>query len=87
MLQVIIIKENDKLTISELRDLETMTSLSVFDNEQKKIDLTPAKDYVGETILVTHFIRSGNCTRIDYERERTLTKVAEDNGLMYIEYN
>ena len=88
MLQIIIVHESNSLYISEVRDLETMTSLAVYDENKKAIDLSSLEPHIGETILVTHFIRNNVCTRLDYEHERTLTKVGTDeNGFMYVQYN
>lgn len=88
MLQIIIIHEPNALHISEVRDLETMTSLSTFDEDKKCIDLTVLESHIGETILVTHFNRENGCTKLDYEHERTLTKVGtDDNGFMFVQYN
>lgn len=88
MLQIIIIHEPNSLYISEIRDLETMTSLAVYDENKKAIDLSSLKAHVDETILVSHFIRDNECTRLDYEHEKILTQVdKDDNGFMFIEYN
>lgn len=88
MLQIIIVHEPNSLYISEVRDLEEMKSLAVFDEEKHSIDLSSLEPHVGETILVTHFNRSDKCTRLDYEHEKTLTEVGtDDNGFMYVQYN
>lgn len=88
MLQIIIVHEPNSLFISEVRDLETMTSLSVFDEQKKCIDLSFLQGHESETILVTHFNRDNGCTKLDYEHERTLSKVGTDeNGFMFVEYN
>lgn len=88
MLQIIIVHEPNSLFISEVRDLETMNSLAVFDEQKKCIDLSSLESHIGETILVTHFNRDGGCTRLDYEHEKTLTKIGTDeNGFMFVQYN
>lgn len=88
MLQIIIVHESNSLYISEIRDLEEMQSIAVFDEEKKSIDLSSLENHVGETILVTHFNRNSKCTRLDYEHEKTLTEVGTDeNGFMYVQYN
>ena len=88
MLQIIIVHEPNTLHISEIRNLDHTTSLVTFDEEKKCIDLSVLEPHIGETILVTHFIRENGCTRLDYEHERTLTNVDTDtNGFMFVEYN
>lgn len=88
MLQIIIIHEPNAMHISEVKDLETMTSLATFDEEKKCTDLSVLNPHIGESILVTHFIRNNECTRLDYEQEKTLTNVGTDgNGLTFVEYN
>ena len=88
MLQIIIVHESDSLYISEIRDLETMQSLSTYDKEKRATDLSCLESHTNESILVTHFVRNGGCTRLDYEQERTLTEVGTDaNGFMYVQYN
>jgi hypothetical protein len=87
MLQIIIVHEPNSLYISEVRDLEEMKSLAVFNEEKNCIDLSSLENHIGETILVTHFNRD-KCTRLDYEHEKTLTAVGTDeNGFMYVQYN
>ena len=88
MLQIIIVNEPNSLYISEIKDLESMSSLAVFDESNKCIDLSCLKSHIGETILVTHFTRNDECTRLEYEDEKTLNEVGVNNdGLMYIQYN
>ena len=88
MLQIIIVHESSSLHIDEVRDLDSMQSLAVFDKDKNCIDLSSLKSYIGETILVSHFIRSDKCTRLDYEHKKTLTKVdTDENGFMFIQYN
>ena len=88
MLQIVIVHENNTHKISEIKDLDTMTSLQVFDENKKCIDLSSLSGHEGETILVTHFIKSEGCTRLDYEDEKTLIQVGEDSsGLAYMQYN
>ena len=88
MLQIIIVHESSSLHINEVRDLDSMQSLAVFDKDKNCIDLSSLKSHIGETILVSHFIRSDKCIRLDYEHEKTLTKVdTDDNGFMFIQYN
>ena len=88
MLQIIIVHEPNSLYISEVRDLETMTSLSTYDENNKAIDLSCLESHINEAILVTHFVRNGGCTRLDYEHEKTLTEVGTDgNGFMYVQYH
>ena len=91
MLQIIIIHEpDDSVRINKVRDLETMTSLSTYDESTNRIDLSCLEPHVGETILVTHFKRNvyGGCTWLEYEQARTLIDVGTDeNGFMYLEYN
>lgn len=88
MLQIIIVHESNSLHIDEVRDLDSMQSLVSFDKDKNSIDLTCLKSHIGETILVSHFVRSDKCTRLDYEHEKTLTKVGVDeNGFMFVQYN
>lgn len=88
MLQIIIVHELNSLHIDEVRDLDSMQPLSNFDKDKNSIDLSCLKPYIGETILVSHFIRSDKCTRLDYEHEKTLTKVdIDENGFMFVQYN
>lgn len=88
MLQIIIIHEPHAVQISEVRDLDAQCSLSTFDEDKKCIDLSVLTPHVGETIMVTHFIKENECTRLDYEHEKVLTKVGtDDNGFMYVQYN
>ena len=58
MLQIIIVHESSSLHIDEVRDLDSMQSLAVFDKDKNCIDLSSLKSHIGETILVSHFIRS-----------------------------
>ena len=88
MLQIIIVHESSSLHINEVRDWDSMQSLAVFDKDKNCIDLSSLKSHIGETILVSHFIRSDKCIRLDYEHEKTLTKVdTDENGFMFIQYN
>lgn len=88
MLQIIIVHEQNSLFISEVRNLDTMESLVVFDEEKKCIDLSCLSGHEGETILVTHFERDDKGTRLDYEHEKILTNVdTDENGFMFVEYN
>lgn len=92
MLQVRILKEvKDKTDgisrIVEVKDLDTMSTLASFDIDMGKIDLSCLKEHVGKPILVSHFIRENNDTRLDYEHEKTLKELGTDeNGLQYISY-
>ena len=88
MLQIIIMHDENSLHIEEVKDLDSMQSLATFDTSKNCIDLSSLKPHIGETILVTHFIRSNGCTRLDYEHEKTLTKVdTDENGFMFVQYN
>lgn len=103
MLQIIIIHgPDDSVCISEVKDLETMTSLATYDESKNCIDLSCLEPHINETILVTHFKRHSTredctinynytncgCAKLDYEQERTLIDVGTDeNGFMYLEYN
>lgn len=88
MLQIIIIHEPQAIQISEVRDLNAQCSLSTFDEDKKCIDLSMLSTHIGETIMVTHFIKEKGCTRFDYEHEKVLTHVGtDDNGFMYVQYN
>lgn len=88
MLQIIIMHESNSTKISEIRDLETMTSIASFDKKKNCTDLSVLRPHVDEQILVTHFVKDKECTRLDYESVRTLTQVGTDNnGFMYIQYN
>lgn len=88
MLQIIIVHEQNSTHISEVRDLETLTSLATYDEDKKATDLSCLESHINETILVTHFVRNGGCTRLDYEHEKTLTEVGTDgNGFMYVQYH
>ena len=88
MLQIIIVHDENSLRIEEVKDLDKMQSLATFDTNKNCIDLSSLKSHIGETILVSHFIRSDKCTRLDYEHEKTLTKVdTDENGFMFIQYN
>lgn len=86
MLQIIIVHEPNALHISQIRDLETLETLASYDEEKKCIDLSVLETHIGETILVTHF-KVDKCTRLDYEQERTLTKVGiDENGFSFVQY-
>jgi hypothetical protein len=88
MLQIIIIHEPNSVHISEIRDLENLTSLATYDENKKATDLSCLESHIDEVILVSHFVRNNDCTRLDYEQERTLTAVGTDeNGFMYLQYN
>ena len=88
MLQIIIVHEPTSLFISEVRDLDTTTSLAVFDKEKNRIDLSSLESHVGETILVTHFSCRNGSTRLVDEQMKKLTDVGTDeNGFMYVQYN
>ena len=88
MLQIIIVHDENSLHIEEVKDLDKMQSLATFDTDKNCIDLSSLKSHIGETILVSHFINSDKCTRLDYEHEKTLTKVdTDENGFMFIQYN
>lgn len=88
MLQIIIVHDDNSLHIEEVKDLDKMQSLVTFDTNKNCIDLSSLKPHIGETILVSHFIRSDKCIRLDYEHEKTLTKVdTDENGFMFIQYN
>lgn len=91
MLQIIIMHDENSLHtlhIEEVKDLDSMQSLATFDTSKNCIDLSSLKPHIGETILVTHFIRSNGCTRLDYEHEKTLAKVdTDENGFMFVQYN
>lgn len=92
MLQVIIMKKaNDKADgisyIEEIRDLETMSTVSKFDENARKIDLICLKDKAGQKILVSHFIKENDSIRFDYEGEKTLIEMdVDENGLQFIRY-
>lgn len=92
MLQVIIMKKaNDKADgisyIEEIRDLETMSTVSKFDENARKIDLICLKDKAGQKILVSHFIKESDSIRFDYEGEKTLIEMdVDENGLQFIRY-
>lgn len=87
MLQIVIIHGERKTYISEIKDLDSLISLSQFDKEKCKIDLEPLVNHVGERVLVTHFIKKDECTRLDYEHEKTITKVDKDeHNVWYVEY-
>lgn len=91
MLQIIIMHDENEnsLHIEEIKDLDKMQSLATFDTSKNCIDLSSLKPHIGETILVTHFVRSNNyCTKLDYEHEKTLTNVdTDENGFMFIQYH
>ena len=91
MLQIIIMHDENEnsLHIEEIKDLDKMQSLATFDTSKNRIDLSSLKPHIGETILVTHFVRTNNyCTKLDYEHEKTLTKVdTDENGFMFVQYH
>ena len=88
MLQIIIVHDENSLHIEEVKDLDKMQSLATFDTSKNCIDLSSLKPHIGETILVTHFVRSNNYTKLDYEHEKTLTKVdTDENGFMFVQYH
>ena len=38
--------------------------------------------------MIAHYINENNSTRLDYEHEKTITKVEKDeNGIWFVEYN
>ena len=88
MLQIIIVHDENSLHIEEVKDLDKMQSLATFDTNKNCIDLSSLKSHIGETIFVTHFVRSNNCTKLDYEHKKTLTKVdTDENGFMFVQYH
>lgn len=87
MLQIVIVHEPNSLHISQIRDLESLSILASYEEDKKCIDLSVLESHIGETILVTHFNRKNGCTALDYEQERTLTKVGTDeNGFTFVQY-
>jgi hypothetical protein len=80
--------EPQKVYILEIKKLDTLTILSQFDESKGLINLEPLCDYIGEKAMVTHFVKENDCTRLDYEHVRTITKVDKDeHGLWFLEYN
>lgn len=99
MLQVVLFKNVESNSdgnsrIQEILDnsgvqeiLGNSNVLATFDKVQGKIDLSCLEGHVGERILVSHYIRENGKTKLDYERERTLTEVGMDeNGIQFIQY-
>ena len=87
MLHFTIIHEPNKTYILEIKDMDNFKTLAQFDHATNQINLEVIKDYVGHKVLVTHFIRENNSTRVDYEHEKTVTKVEQDsNSLWFVEY-
>jgi hypothetical protein len=88
MLQIIIVHEKNNVKVLEIKDIETLTVLSQFDENTKMIDLEPLKPYVGEKIMVSHFNKVNDCIMFDYEHIKTLTDVGQDSDdIWYFQYN
>ena len=87
MLQFTIMHEPNKAYILEIKDIDALKTIAQFDESTNTIDLEVIKDYVGQQVAVTHFIRENCCTRVDYEDVKTITKVEQDScGLWFVEY-
>ena len=90
MLQLKIIHEFGKNYIAEIVINKNTgpETLSSFDNIKGSINLEPLKDYIGQKAMISHYINENNSTRLDYEHEKTITKVEKDeNGIWFVEYN
>lgn len=88
MLQITIMHEPQKVYILEIKEVDTLTILSQFDESKGLTDLEPLAEHVGDTAMVTHFVKENGCTRLDYEHVKTITKVDKDeHGLWFLEYN
>lgn len=88
MLQITILHEANTVKILEIKKVDTLTVLSQFDEQTKKIDLEPLKHYVGEVAMISHFKKVNDCTMFDYEHVKTITNVGQDSdGIWYFQYN
>lgn len=87
MLQITILHEEKTVKILEIKDVDSLTVLSQFDKEAGSINLEPLKEYVGESVLITHFNRINDCTAFDYEHVKTITDVDKNqDGFWYFQY-
>lgn len=88
MLQIIIVHEESKTYIREVRDLDTLSTVSQFNKAECKINLEPLKNHVNEKVLITHFIKQNDGTRLDYEHEKILSNVGiDEHGVWFLEYH
>ena len=88
MLQITIIHEPKKTYILEIKEIDTLTVLSQFDESKGMIDLEPLCNHIGEKVVIEHFIKENGCTTLDYEHTKTISKVEKDKyGLWFLEYN
>lgn len=88
MLQITILHEPNSVKVLEIKEVDTLTIISQFDEEKKKIDLEPLQNYVGQKALISHFNRVNDSTVFDYEHVKTITEVNKDaNDIWYFQYN
>lgn len=88
MLQITILHEENSVKVLEIKEVDTLTVVSQFNEEEKKIDLEPLQTYVGQQALISHFNKVNDCTMFDYEHVKTITKVDKDeNSIWYFQYS
>lgn len=88
MLQITIMHEANSVKVLEIKEVDTLTILSQFDESTKRIDLEPLKDHIGEKALISHYNKVNDCTMFDYEHAKTITDVGQDkDGIWYFQYN
>lgn len=87
MLQISILHEGKNLKIYDAKDHATLTTLTTFDSSKGFINLAPLREYVGKTVMISHYNKKGDVITFDYEQPKRLTKVDTDSdGMWFIEY-
>lgn len=91
MLQIVILHEQDKAKIIEVKEVDAFQNeldvLCTFDESLGQTVLEPLKDYVGELVSVNHFNRINDATIYDYEQVRVLNEVGQnENGFWHLEF-
>lgn len=89
MLQIVLLHEQDKIKILEVKDLNSPENiLCSFDESIGQTILAPLENHVDESVLVTHFNRINGSVVYDYEHVRILTEVGiDENGFWYLIFN
>ena len=87
MLQISFVHEGTSLKIYEAKDHAKMEVLAIFDDSKGFINLEPLREYVGRTVIISHYNKMGDAIIFDYEQPKKLIKVDTDSdGMWFIEY-
>ena len=84
MLQIVIVHENDKPRILDVKNLDFLglgiqgDSVCTTDETTGQMILEPLKDFIGELVVVTHFNRINGSVIYDYEHVCVLNGVSQD---------